>query len=239
MGGTQREVCVNLYKTRQQERKRQSQSQQGAQTSQVVDFERDPKNHRGIGTAGQTIGPDFLSSFLSSGGKMLDKSEIYDESEYCISSPPPGKLLEPECQHIFGCCLCGRNLCQQDALAKVVNRIVVGLNMFCRALGAARAKSGDVLLLCEGSAPHSAAGGPMRRLCVFISSAPTKPVFQDFTCLDALSGCDLETASLTFPFNLQVSKDIVRLPISGQGDQACVRHRSSDELANKCGHSRR
>lgn len=229
LGDAERQVYIEMYKVRHAERKRAASS--GADAASAADIAaRDSRSHWAAGTRGYSVDPSLVQAFFESGGKMPAKHEIYDESEFVVADAPPGPVLEPQ-GRLFACGQKGRNLCHDDADAVAIDKVVLGFNRLVRAIGGKTCKIGNVLMLCVGERPYTAAPGPRPRVFAFMSGVSLQPMHQDFTLCEPASGHDIHQEGLAFPLDLRIAESVVRLPIDGIPPQVCIRHSTSDELA--------
>lgn len=191
-----------------------------------------PPSHWGCGAKDFALHPRLIQESLSAGGRLPPDREVFDAQEFSVSALSEGDeqllganvVLDP-------CGLKGRNVCSRSPRHMELSRIHAALCLLTDRVGRDAARSGDLLIMCEGSG--APLGSSRVRLFCLMSMVSFSPKYQDYSMvIPADPTIDLSQVHLPLPLPVDVAFAPLRLSGVPSGDVVeGIAHRTSDGLA--------
>lgn len=161
-----------------------------------------PSSHWGCGSGTAVVHPKFVREALAATGRLPPPAEVYNTTEFTITSPEESPMLGAGLQ-LEPCHLLGRPVCKTHPKHKHLSQIHDAMKVMTDRLGKDVVATGDVLCLFEGAHPDGA-----HEVFALLTRASYSPKFQDWTLCKPLA-TEVGRGALEFPVLVELDSRLL------------------------------
>lgn len=184
-----------------------------------------PSSHWGCGSGTAVVHPKLVREALAATGRLPPPAEVYNTTEFTITSPEESPMLGAGLQ-LEPCHLLGRPVCKTHPKHKHLSQIHNAMKVMTDRLGKDVVATGDVLCLFEGAHSDGA-----HEVFALLTRASYSPKFQDWTLCKPLA-TEVGRGALEFPVLVELDSRLLPALPGGLATAATtLRTETSDYLA--------